>query len=474
MPVVNVYVVRHGETVENANGIIQGQLDTQLNELGRMQAGRLGDVLSGTAQAIVDEQPEGDLQLVPDPGLRERYLGDMEGKHGSLMRRGGVPANAESGPALVARCLAWWDSTIVAIARSEDIPSPVNVLAVSHGAWIGTMIRSGLASRNYRGRDKFGGPLFNSSVSLVRVDEGGRTGEIVTYGDISHLLLVKKDGRWVKPDANNADVLSNEDDEERRAGFEVYWTDIEHILSDASPPYQLPIHSRHIMVVLNVYLVRHGETDANRQGIVQGQLETTLNATGREQARRLALALKDVEFLHAFVSNHTRAIETAAAVMKELPTLKWTVHPGLRERFFGDLQGKKRTNGIYPPSAEPLDKFVERALQWWDQELLGHDIVQHQFDAKRDETRNVLVIGHSAYLNNLIRALGSQRGFDITAAGKVKSINTGITILEVGDRHGTRGKIVQFSDVRHLQEMEEEVVKVNVEDGDKKARRMEG
>lgn len=47
MPVINVYVVRHGETVENANGIIQGQLDTQLNELGRMQAERLGDVLSG-------------------------------------------------------------------------------------------------------------------------------------------------------------------------------------------------------------------------------------------------------------------------------------------------------------------------------------------------------------------------------------------------------------------------------------------
>lgn len=149
--------------------------------------------------------------------LSWQYLGDMEGKHGSLMRRGGVPANAESGEALTARCLAWWDSTIVALARSKDIPSPINVLAVSHGAWIGTMIRRGLTSRNYRGRDKFGGPLFNSSVTLVRVDEGGNTGEIVKYGDISHLLLAKKDGRWEKPDANNADVLSNEDDEERRA-----------------------------------------------------------------------------------------------------------------------------------------------------------------------------------------------------------------------------------------------------------------
>ncbi|KIO34758.1 hypothetical protein M407DRAFT_240563 [Tulasnella calospora MUT 4182] len=233
MPIVNVYIVRHGETVENAKGIIQGQIDTQLNELGRTQAERLGEVLSGvrfthaytsdlsrardTAQAVVDRQPGGGLELVPDSGLRERYLGDMEGKHGSSMRRAGVPANAESGEALLARCLAWWDSAIVPLARSKDIPSTVNVLAVSHGAWIGTMVRLGLASRNYRGLDKFGGPLFNSSITIVRVDEGGKKGEIIKYGDISHLLLAKKDGKWEKPDANNADVLSNEDDEERRA-----------------------------------------------------------------------------------------------------------------------------------------------------------------------------------------------------------------------------------------------------------------
>lgn len=46
MPVVNVYVVRHGETIENAQGIIQGQLDTKLNDLGRAQAIRVGEVLS--------------------------------------------------------------------------------------------------------------------------------------------------------------------------------------------------------------------------------------------------------------------------------------------------------------------------------------------------------------------------------------------------------------------------------------------
>ncbi|KAG8978131.1 GTP-binding protein gtr1 [Tulasnella sp. 425] len=214
------------------------------------------------------------------------------------------------------------------------------------------------------------------------------------------------------------------------------------------------------MVVLHVYLTRHGETDANRQGIIQGQLETNLNATGWEQSRRLAQALKDVEFVHAFVSNIGRAVETATAVMKVQPALKWTVHPGLRERYFGELQGKKRTSSENPPSVEPLDQYVERILQWWDRDLFGSDVVQRQFENDRDGIRNVLVIGHGSYLANLVKALGSQRGFDVGSAGKGKAYNTGITVLEISDRHGSRGKLIKYSDIKHLDGMEEDVVKV--------------
>jgi len=42
-----VYIVRHGETQENQEGIIQGQTDTQLNELGRVQAEKVGNALQG-------------------------------------------------------------------------------------------------------------------------------------------------------------------------------------------------------------------------------------------------------------------------------------------------------------------------------------------------------------------------------------------------------------------------------------------
>ncbi|KAG8993885.1 hypothetical protein FRB90_000572 [Tulasnella sp. 427] len=469
MPIVNVYVVRHGETAENAEGIIQGQLDTQLNELGRTQAARVGDYLSAvafdhaytsdlsrardTAQAIVDRQTNTALTLVSDGDLRERYLGDMEGKRASSGQR--VPPNAESGESLVARCLAWWDRAVIPLARRKNPASSINVLAVSHGAWIGTLIRSGLASRNYRGWDRFGGPLFNSSVTLVRVDEGGRLGEIVNYADVSHLLMRKVNGRWELPSANNADVLSNEDEEERRA-----------ILYTFNFMVFIPGESKKE--------VRHGETDANRQGIIQGQLETDLNETGREQSRRMARALKDVEFVHGFVSNLGRAVESASFVMKTHPDLKWTIHPGLRERYFGELQGKKRTGADHPPSVEAMDQYVERILQWWDRDLIASEVVQQQFETNKDEVRNILVIGHGSYLANLIKALGSQRGFDVGAAGRGKAYNTGISIIQTNDRHASRGQLIQYSDVTHLEGMAQGVVQVNVDDIDKKAGRTQG
>lgn len=120
---------------------------------------------------------------------------------------------------------------------------------------------------------------------------------------------------------------------------------------------------------------------------------------------------------------------------------------------------------------EPLDQYVERILQWWDRDLFGSEVVQRQFENDRDEIRNVLVIGHGSYLANLVKALGSQRGFDVGTAGKGKAYNTGITVLEISDRHGSRGTLVKYSDIKHLDGMEEDVVKVNVDDVDKKAGR---
>jgi bisphosphoglycerate-dependent phosphoglycerate mutase len=57
-----------------------------------------------------------------------------------------------------------------------------------------------------------------------------------------------------------------------------------------------------------IHIVRHGETDANRQKIFQGQLDTDLNANGLDQARQVADTLRSIPFDVAFSSDLSRAV----------------------------------------------------------------------------------------------------------------------------------------------------------------------
>lgn len=64
--------------------------------------------------------------------------------------------------------------------------------------------------------------------------------------------------------------------------------------------------------IARIYLVRHGETQANRDEIIQGHMDTALNEKGVEQARLLGEALKRIKFHHvAFSSDLCRAVSVS-------------------------------------------------------------------------------------------------------------------------------------------------------------------
>lgn len=85
-------------------------------------------------------------------------------------------------------------------------------------------------------------------------------------------------------------------------------------------------------------LIRHGETDWNREMRFQGQLDVPLNTTGLEQAARLAERLA-TETVDAIVcSDLLRARQTAEACAQRLD-LPVATEPGLREQSFGTLEG---------------------------------------------------------------------------------------------------------------------------------------
>ena len=66
---------------------------------------------------------------------------------------------------------------------------------------------------------------------------------------------------------------------------------------------------------MRIYIIRHGETTANRDGILQGQADYPLLEEGVQMAARVGRALVDVRFDAAFSSPLTRAMHTARAVL---------------------------------------------------------------------------------------------------------------------------------------------------------------
>lgn len=117
--------------------------------------------------------------------------------------------------------------------------------------------------------------------------------------------------------------------------------------------------SRYLPVI---YFIRHGETDWNKQGIIQGAVDTELNAHGIEQAKEVARALSEktgeFERFNFVVSPQRRACETmnyiATALKLDAGEIK--IEPRLRELGFGVWENRPfwelKDSPIFPADAE--------------------------------------------------------------------------------------------------------------------------
>ncbi len=92
---------------------------------------------------------------------------------------------------------------------------------------------------------------------------------------------------------------------------------------------------------MKIYIIRHGETDLNVKGVMQGWLDEPLNQCGRDLAEVTGRAMKDVHFDCCISSPLVRAKETVEIVLREsgneIPVL---TDDRIKEIYFGDLEGK--------------------------------------------------------------------------------------------------------------------------------------
>ena len=134
---------------------------------------------------------------------------------------------------------------------------------------------------------------------------------------------------------------------------------------------------------MKIYLIRHGETDWNQAGLLQGQTDIALNVQGLEQAREAAERLKEVPFEIAFCSPLIRAKRTAETIIGDRK-ITITTDERLRELNFGPWEGvdirtikdaasQPFTNpGSYipPEGAESFAQLYKRSGEFVDQVLL--------------------------------------------------------------------------------------------------------
>jgi broad specificity phosphatase PhoE len=121
---------------------------------------------------------------------------------------------------------------------------------------------------------------------------------------------------------------------------------------------------------LSILLLRHGQTDANATGTIQGHLPTPLNPLGRRQAQllagRLARLSPPIDVLIS--SDLPRAAQTAEPIAAACG-VPLRLDPSWRERYLGSFQGKTvGDRGIWlaatghtdTPDAEPVDDMLAR------------------------------------------------------------------------------------------------------------------
>jgi broad specificity phosphatase PhoE len=160
-----------------------------------------------------------------------------------------------------------------------------------------------------------------------------------------------------------------------------------------------------------IYFIRHGETDWNAQGRVQGHTDIPLNTTGSAQASSLRELLADVPFSAAFSSDLSRARQTAELILhgRSLPIV---ASCALRERSAGTMEGQsmdKLDQGIRPffLSDQALSKETYLKTAWHPELETMHAVLERVMDfllphLKPDQSNPILVVSHGGVLRSLL------------------------------------------------------------------------
>lgn len=224
------------------------------------------------------------------------------------------------------------------------------------------------------------------------------------------------------------------------------------------------------MFTFSLTLVRHGETQYNRDKLLQGQgVDTLLSETGVQQGEAVGHYLQDIPFSTVFVSDLQRAMQTAELILKNnthCSGTKMILEPLLREKGFGIAEGRpkeclknmanaagKSCQAYTPPGGETFDQVKARVKNFLSV-LFNHVVDAHGWSGQEPGTEDgavsdsapcgfasdglegvlvhALVVSHGAYIRVVMKHLVEDLKCSLPKATKMSQVfspcpNTGVT-----------------------------------------------
>lgn len=199
-----------------------------------------------------------------------------------------------------------------------------------------------------------------------------------------------------------------------------------------------------------IYIIRHGETDYNLKGIVQGSgVNTSLNETGRCQAKAFFEHYKDVPFAKIYLSALKRTKESVEDFIQL--GVPYEIHAGLNEISWGEKDGKIINTGDHTYYTEMLEAWkqgeVGRSIDGGESPL---DVQKRQKPVvdlilSRQEEDPILICMHGRAIRILLSTLLHS---DLKYMDQFEHHNLCLYMLRYTE---SRFVLDTYNDVRHLQ-----------------------
>ena len=429
--VLRLFFVRHGLSSFNAEGLIQGRTDeSYLTEEGYYQAKLTGEILnqvnideiyssplvraSETAKTI-EKHLNKNIEIQYDQNLLEVDLANWSGLKTTEIKEKfkseyqiwksnpenlSIKRDDESYYEPIKELFIQAKEFIDAITSKNSNCENKNILIIAHNAILRCLILH-LINKPNKGFRKI--KLDNASISILNLSKTNQSlkTQIECLNQTSHLNI-----------------------------------NIPKTIGDS-----------------RIILVRHGETDWNKEGRFQGQIDIPLNETGKNQAQKASNFLKSIDFNKAYSSSMSRPLETAKIILGKKSNLSILKIDELSEISHGLWEGKlekeikttwpemldkwhQEPENVIMPEGESIEDVSKRSLNAWQ------NICKNQ--NKNDIT---LVVAHDAVNKTLICNL---LGLSYSQIWTIKQGNGGITVIDIFDNPDKDNVLSALNITTHL------------------------